>query len=107
MCLPRKKSPWEERRDTAPENWSGAVLWKQGKNQTQVFYSSSFYVCILGWIVLGATKALEDDLHPLLFQQLIRGYLSLVPPPALAVTSFIRNLILPGFPLRIRFMAPQ
>lgn len=51
-------------------------------------------MCILGWIILGATKALEDDLHPLLFQQPIRGYLSLVPPPALTVTSFIRNLTL-------------
>lgn len=25
ICLPRKKSPWEERRDTAPENSCGAV----------------------------------------------------------------------------------
>lgn len=51
-------------------------------------------MCILGQTILGATKALEDDLCPLLFQQPIRGYLLLVPPPALAVTSFIRNLTL-------------
>lgn len=44
ICLPRKKSPWEERRDTAPENWCGAVPWKQGRNWTCIFYSSSFYV---------------------------------------------------------------
>lgn len=49
---------------------------------------------ILGWIILGATKALEDDLHPLSSQQPIRVCLSLVPPPALAVTTFIRKLTL-------------
>lgn len=51
-------------------------------------------MCILVWIILGATKAVEDDLDPLSFQQLIRAYPSLVPPPALAVTTFIRNLTL-------------
>lgn len=51
-------------------------------------------MCILVWIILGATKAVEDDLDPLSFQQLIRAYLSLVPPPALAMTTFIRNLTL-------------
>lgn len=54
------------------------------------FSTAALSMCILGWVIL----ALEDDLHPLLFQQLIREYLSLVPPPALAVTSFIRNLTL-------------
>lgn len=58
------------------------------------FSTAALSMCILVWINLGATKALEDDLHPLSFQQPIGAYPSLVPPPALAVTTFIRNLTL-------------
>lgn len=58
------------------------------------FPTAALSMCILVWIILGATKAVEDDLDPLSFQQLIRAYPSLVPPPALAVTTFIRNLTL-------------
>lgn len=70
------------------------------------FSTAAFSTCILVWIFLGATKALEDDLHPLSCQQAIIAYPSLVPPPALAATAFIRNLTVFfgfGFPLRIRF----
>lgn len=43
ICLPRKKSPWEERGDCCPRNGCGAVLWMEGRSQTCIFHSSNFY----------------------------------------------------------------
>lgn len=43
ICLPRKKSPWEERRDSCLWNGCGAVLWMEGRSWTCIFYSSTFY----------------------------------------------------------------
>lgn len=91
ICLPRKMSPWEEMRDGCPWNGCGAVPWKEGRSQTCIFYSSSFHVRP-SLEILGATKALENNPHPLFCQQAIIAYPSFVPPPALATSTFIRNL---------------
>ena len=48
------------------------------------FSTAALSMHILASRFLGATEALEEDLHPLICQQAIIVYPSLVPPPALA-----------------------
>lgn len=49
---------------------TGVVQCPGSRGETGLAISTAaLSMCILGWIILGATKALEDDLHLLLFQQ--------------------------------------
>lgn len=91
ICLPRRKSPWEERRDGCPWNRVGQSHGGRGETGLE-FSTAALRMCVLVWRFLGVTKALEGNLHLLFCQQEIIACPSLVPPPALATSTFIRNL---------------
>lgn len=88
ICLPGKRSLWEARKVCCPWNGCGAASWKQGEARL-AFTSAALLMDILD---LDAITVLEDDLHPLFCQQAIVLDPSLLPPPDLAASSFIRNL---------------
>lgn len=64
-----------------------------GRGETGLAFSAAA-LCryTLAWRFLGVTKALEGNLHLLSCQQAITACPSLMPPPALAMSTFIRNL---------------